>query len=762
MRIVDLNIIRIVVLAAMWSGSVFAQVSSGSDEKDSSNRNGLNSLHRNYEAREITDTPKIDGILNDRIWQEIEFTGNFLQREPHEGLPATEKTEFALAYDGMNLYIAARCYDSQPQEIRATEMRRDEYLWDDDNLEIIFDTFDDKRSSFYFSTNALGIRIDGKVNDEGKNNNRNWDGVWHCKTSIDDRGWYVEMAIPWQTLRFKEGDGVEWNANFIRMIRRKNEYDYWRLIPIDLGRNGKFRMSEGGRISGFNGLTMGGKYEFLPYFSGGYEGASNQNEYASNSLGDMGLDLKWNVSSNLTSDFTFNTDFAQVEADQERVNLTRFSLFFPEKREFFLEGAETFGFGQGSGGGHMRAQAAPIQLFHSRRIGINEGYLVPITAGTRLQGKTGQYTIGLMSIQTEKATLPDDELTLTPTTNFSVLRLKRDVFSRSSVGIMLLNKDGGGHYNRSLGLDSYFPVTNNLSFFMVGAGTYSPDEEGEPSWKKNNFAGNFGFDYNSDRWNYSASLLDIEDRFNPEMGFITRTDIRKTDYRFEFAPRPERWDTIRQFKFNVNGEYQTDHSELVLNRKITGKFDIDFENSANLSFTVNRGYEFLDYDWEVREDNFIPSSGYNTTTFRLSYRTSRSDAISGNFNMDGGGYFNGKKYGGSINTDLKAFNSLRANLNYNYNWIDLPDGEFHTNSLSTRISYSFNPDLFIKAYIQFLDDKLRNEGHYVVSTNILLRYIYNPGSNFYLVFNEGRMIGTGNEIIDNRTVLTKFTYFFRR
>lgn len=744
---------------------ILSQEISGRKSRGNGNgRGNINPWHREYDVIKINEPPKIDGKLDDPIWQTVEFSGKFLQREPSEGIPASERTEIAIAYDDNNLYIAARCYDSDPSGIKATEMRRDQYLWDDDYLEIILDTFDDGRSSFYFTTNPLGARSDGKTSDEGKNNNRDWDGVWHCKSSINEDGWYTEIAIPWQTLRFQEGDGVEWNANFLRTIKRKNESDYWRLISRDYGHSGKYRMSEGGRLRGFNNLKMGGKYEFLPYFSGGLandESTGNK----TNNVQDMGLDVKWNISSTMTADFTYNTDFAQVEADQERVNLTRFSLYFPEKRQFFLEGAENFRFGQGSGRG-WRPSAGSLQIFYSRRVGLESGYQVPIMGGSRIQGKSGKYTIGIMSIQTDKSHLYDDDDTgdgvFAESTNYSVVRVKRDLFLRSSIGLMMLNKQQEADYNRTVGFDSYFPITNTFSFYVVGAGTFDPKDEEEPESKRNRYSGNIGFNYNSDLWEYSMSYVDIEDGFNPEMGFIRRTDIKRTSGRLQFSPRPRNIKSIRQFEFQVNGEYQNSHDNLTLNRKVGGEFQIRFENSSNFSIGVEREYEFLDYDWEVRDGYVIAEDGYNTTTGRISYRTDRSKFINGNIRMNGGDYFDGSRYGGSLSGDIKLFNKFRGNLNYSYNWVDLPDGEFHTNSLSARLSYSFNPDLYVKAYLQLLDDKLRNDGQYEVSTNVLFHYIYKPGSDFYIVFNEGRMTGNNNTVIENRTLLTKFTYFLRK
>ncbi|HDL19114.1 MAG TPA: hypothetical protein ENH29_08670, partial [Bacteroidetes bacterium] len=519
---------------------LFIYVGSGSAQDGAAGK--TDPFQREMEAVQISKAPVIDGKLDDPVWQSVSFQNNFFQREPKEGEPATEKTEVAIIYDKNNLYIGARCFDSEPEKIIATEMRRDAFLYKDDYFSIIFDTFHDFRNAFYFTTNPFGLRRDGTISDEGKIQNSNWDGVWSCKTSIDNRGWFVEMAIPWQTLRFKEGSKTVWGANFVRRIQRKNEDDYWRLIPRDAGWFGRFRMSEAGIIYGFENLKMGGTFEFKPFTSGGIQ-HDNYTDFKTKKTGDAGLDMKINLTSTLTADLTYNTDFAQVESDQERINLTRFSLFFPEKREFFLEGAEIFTFGQ-TGGHSFRPDAGAIQLFYSRRIGLESGQLLPIIGGGRLNGKVGKYTLGVLSLQTEKTTIGGYNPGTVPNTNFNVFRLKRNFFSRSSAGIMLLNKrQSNGSYNRSFGFDSNFPVSNRFSFFLNSAGTFSSGET-----NRNNFAGNTGFNYESDLWKYSANILDIQKDFNPEMGFIRRTDIRRTQGKASYSPRPSFSKAIRQFE----------------------------------------------------------------------------------------------------------------------------------------------------------------------------------------------------------------------
>ncbi len=419
--------------------------------------------HRKMNAIKVLNGPEIDGVLDDPVLEQVEFQRDFIQRVPMTGAPPTEKTEFAIIYDETNVYFGVHLYESEPDKIRISEMRCDGSPFNDDSFEMVLDTFRNHRNAYNFIINATGSRIDAFVGEDGKIWNRNWDGIWTTKTSADESGWSLEIAILWQTLSFREGDSIVIGGNFVRRIIRKNKFDYWRLAPLYAGREGQTRISEAGDISGFNSLKMEGNFDFKPFLTGGLQ----RNDFVDEKLSDVGIDLKANITSTLTADFTYNTDFAQVEAEREKVNLTQFDLFFPEKRDFFLEGAELFSFGQGrvSTSGFIRG-AANIQLFHSRNIGIADGNPIPIIGRVRLNDKIGNNSLGMFSIQTKKTSITDD-VQVIPETNFSAFRLKRNIFSRSSVGVMLLNKeeiDGG--YNRSIGFDSNFNVNEKFSFFL--------------------------------------------------------------------------------------------------------------------------------------------------------------------------------------------------------------------------------------------------------------------------------------------------------
>jgi len=722
-----------------------------------------NPYHRSMTAIKVAQGPKIDGVLDDAVWQQVKFEADFIQRMPIPETPPTEITEFAIIYDDKNLYFGVRMFESEPDKIRITQMQRDGSLFNDDSFEIVLDTFHDHQGAYNLIINAVGSRIDAVIREDGRLRNRNWQGVWSVKTSMDEMGWYIEVAIPWQTLRFPKGDHIVMGGNFVRRIARKNEFDYWRFVPLYAGREGQERISEGGDITGFNGLKRGGHFELLPFITGGFQ-RDEETGFDNYTRWDTGIDLKVNLTSTLTADFTYNTDFAQVEADQEQINLTRFDLFFPEKRDFFLEGAETFTFGQGQGGSNpFYGHAANIQLFHSRRIGVDEESRqpVPIIGGARLNGKIGRYTLGLMSIQTEKTRIDTaNGFRIVPETNHSAFRLKRNVFSRSSIGAMFLNKqETNGWYNRSFGFDSNIHVTETFSFFGAGAATFSPAD----SLKQNNHAVNGGFLYLSDLWRTYVSYLDIGRSFNPEMGYIRRTGIRRSEVSITFSPRPQKWTSVRQLFISATGMYQTDSHNRVLNKQTTATFIAEYENTSKLSFTVRQTFEYLEENFKIRPGLVIPQERYSNMTFLGSFNSSRTKPVSGSMSVNGGEFFSGTSYGGGLGVTVKAHPKIQTIMNYKYNEVKLPDGQFHTNNISLHLIYSFNTELFIKGFFQWVDDPLENNGRDQISANIILRYRYKPGSDFYLVFSQENLSDWGrHHQIKNRTVLAKLNFFLRK
>src|SRR3954466_13305581 len=389
------------------------------------------------------DTPlNVDGKLDDEVYGRERSFGDFVQVAPKYGAAISERTEIWVMYDDEYMYVTCRCWDSEPPDKWiANELRRDtNQLRQNDHLGVMFDTFYDRRSGFLFYANPLGARADYSVVDEG-GSNTDWNPVWQVKTGRFDGGWILEMAIPFKSLRYRSGPDQVWGIQLRRSVRRKNEWAYLTPVPQNLaGPQGLNRVSSGGTLVGLDLPPAGKNLELKPYAISRVTTDRVRTPPVTNDpTGDLGGDLKYGLTANLTADFTYNTDFAQVEIDEQQVNLTRFSLFFPEKRDFFLEGRGIFEFGRGGipGANFSPVVSTSIQpyLFYSRRIGLNRSRIVPIDAGGRLTGKADKYGIGVMNIQTG-----DEEASGTETTNFSVIRVKRDIFKRSSVGAMLTNR----------------------------------------------------------------------------------------------------------------------------------------------------------------------------------------------------------------------------------------------------------------------------------------------------------------------------------
>jgi len=758
------NLIGLAVVSLI----AITNTASFSSEKNTSDKNliGPNGK-RMIQAVRSSNEIKIDGLLNDSVWQTANFQGNFVQQEPNEGEQATEKTEIGILYDDKNIYFGIKCYDSEPDKIIAREMRRDERVDDDDNFELILDTYHDKRSGYYFIMNPYGSKREAVLANEGRDYNPNWDGVWRCKSHINSEGWFLEIAIPWKTLRFSEQDSSVWGINCARKIRRKNEHVYWELISRDVGRGGVFRVSEAGILQGLTNLKMDGNFELKPYFLGGLEN-DLVTDFTTDRLGDIGLDSKIAVTANIALDLTVNTDFAQVESDQEQVNLTRFSLFYPEKREFFLEGAETFSFGSGRRQ-HWHRGTTDMNLFHSRQIGLVDGHEARILGGAKMVGKIGQYRLGVMNIFTDEVSYIDDEENTVKVnqTNFSVFRLNRDIMERGSLGLIFLNKEESNteNYNRSLGIDGNFPLSDNFSisgYFSGTAGSDQIDEDQTLDMNTKNIAAKLSLDYQSDLWQINTSYQDIGARFNPEMGFNRRTDYRLTKASAEYKPRPKDSELIRQYGYKLEGNYRSDHESILLDNEIGASYSIEFHNSSRFNLGVKKKKEFVDYDWEVRDDFVIPTATYSGFDYSMRAESDKSKPIAGTLNLGYADYYTGNNASFGLSSTITQIKPFRIEIDYRRNNISLPEGSFHTNTMGLRVFYFFSTSLYLKAYMQWNDDKLYFDGRERIISNILLRWIYSPASNVYLVYNDGRLVGPGNTEITNRTFMIKSTFFWRK
>jgi hypothetical protein len=705
--------------------------------------------------------PKIDGHLNEEIWETAPVAGNFVQREPHFGAPSTERTEFRVLYDDRKIYFGVWLWDSDPAGIIANEMKRDSGLRRGDQLKIVIDTFHDHRNGFYFSTNPLAALKDANTVENGRTINYDWNVVWENETSIDDKGWYVELAIPLSQLRFRTAIGEStWGLNLCRIIMRKNEEAYWVPFPREWSANGFARLSNAGVLTGLNDLRARRRLELLPYISPravrDYQNARNADVD-----GDVGFDAKIGVTDDLIADLTYNTDFAQVEADQEVVNLTRFSLFFPEKRQFFTESLGIFDYGKsGSSPGGDAAANDPgvLPLFYSRRIGLDDGQEVPLIGGGKLTGKVGPYSIGVMNVTTgESDVRVGDGTERRGNANFTVVRVKRNIFSKSSLGGIVLNRDGGStEYNRAAGLDLGMLFGSSVMVSALVAKTVSPQEildEGSGS----DLAGVVDFAWKTDRFNAGVQYSDIGERFNAEMGFITRTDVRVSRAEAGWTPRP-RWRGVRQLFFNGGFEYYENHAGRVESR--TSRFDVNLsrQDSSSVRIGVVRNYDFLPAPFTTA-GTALAVGGYGWTSYSAGYNTNQAQRVYGSVSAEAGGYYNGDRQSVRAAINFQVGRTLLFEPNYTRNWITLANRPTYiTNTLNFRVSQSFSPDLFVKGFVQYNDERR------TASFNLLFWYIYKPGSDLYVVYNEGRETDLPDRWSQprNRSLAVKMTYWLAR
>lgn len=694
--------------------------------------------------------PVLDGRLSKNEWKHAAVVTDFTQKEPREGAPASERTFVLTFYTDDHIYFGILCFDRQPERIVAYEMRRDASLSDNDYFEIIIDTYHDQRNAYYFATNCLGARLDAEIKAEGAHINWDWDGIWTSVGRRTKHGWSAEVAIPFKTLRFKDQEDLTWGINFARYIARKREEAYWSPVSRDddYDRYGKFKASKFGVLRGLTNVRPQQIFEVKPYTVGGVQGSfSDFNTFEQRA--DFGLDAKIHLTSGLVSDITVNTDFAQVEADREQVNLSRFDLFFPEKRDFFLEGLDIFNIGEEQFG------SPSTLLFYSRRIGLNQDpetfhfREVPITGGLKVTGKEGAYEIGALNVFTQDLSYVNrfGSRINVPRTNYAAFRLKRDVLNRSSVGIMALSKDEveGNHYNRTLAADAIFAFDNNLSVQGYVAKTFTPGLKGK------DYSGHVNIHWGNDKFSTRARFTDIGENFNPEMGFLLWRDIRRYHGNFTYSPRPN-IAHFRQMYIAADAEFTTDHNNQLQFRTLSSGVYNLFQDESHLYFGVINYYDRVPAPGFHIGEAFIPAGVYTYNVFGFSYGSDQSRKWSTGLEIASGGFYNGLFAGVSVSQRFRPTDRFGVDLYWDWNRVDVPfpNGEFSTNVFAGRLKYSFTPNLFAKTYVQW--NRFQNR----LISNFLLHFIYAPGSDLYLVYNEDWDTSGQRDAV--RTLLAKVTY----
>ena len=702
----------------------------------------------------------LNGVLDDAIYRAVDAISDFIQLDPDNGAPATEKTEVWLFFDDTNFYIAARCWHSAPEsEWIANEMRRDSFnVLNNEGFGFLLDTFYDRRNGIIFNVNPIGGRMDGQVTNE-RDFNGDWNPIWELRTGRFEGGWTFEAAIPFKSLRFRAGREQVWGIQLNRNLQAKNERAY--LTPLDqgLGRGAAFQVSQSATLVGVEVPAGGLPFEVKPYLIGDVSSEVDGSRQITNDLAsNVGLDLvKWGVTENLTADFTLNTDFAQVEADQQQVNLTRFSLFFPEKREFFLENQGVFSFGGAGGRGPFGGSPETPILFYSRQIGLNDGREVPIVAGGRMTGRAGKFTLGLLNIRTGEELAAD-----AMATNFTVARVKRDLFRRSNVGALATHRStlaGQPGSNLAVGVDGAFAFFDNLLINTYWAKTRTTEAEGRDTSYKGELR------YNGDRYGMVAEHLFIDERFSPGVGFVRRDDLRKSFGSLRFSPRPESVDWIRRLLFEGSYTFNTDSRGTVETREAVGTFQVELENSDRFSAFFTNTYDLLQQPFKIATNVTIPVGGYDFRNTQLSYSFGPQRRLSGNLSVDHGSFYGGTKTaiavgggfgpGGGGRIELSPRFSLEPGLSINR--VELPQGRFTTQLITTRATYTFSPAMFVSALVQF------NSSNRAVGSNVRLRWEYQPGSELFVVYNEQRDTLTPERFpeLENRAFIVKVNRLFR-
>ena len=693
----------------------------------------------------------LDGRLDEGFYETVAPVSGFVQGVPDAGAPATEKTEAWVFYDGDHIYVAARCYDSAPEsQWVANEMRRDtSQLRQNDTFAVMFDTFYDRRNGMAFYVNPIGGFSDFAITDEG-NPNMDWNPVWEVRTGRFEGGWTVEMEFPFKSLRYQPGTDQVWGIQLRRAVRRKNEWAYLTPIPASVGGSqGIFRVSDAGTLVGIEAPGGARNLEIKPYGISSVTTNNNSDPRISNDPdGEFGLDVKYGITQNLTADFTYNTDFAQVEVDEQQVNLTRFSLFFPEKREFFLEGRGLFDFGRGGGGRRGGGGPTPT-VFFSRRVGLERGQAVPILGGGRLTGKVGSLSIGAVNIQTDDA--PGVGAL---STNFTAVRVKQDILRRSQIGGIFTGRSVsrvGDGSNEVYGLDAAFSFYENVNFASYFARSQTPGLDG------NDVSYQTQFSYNADRYGVSVDHLLVGDNFNPEVGFLRRDDFRRSFASFRFSPRPRSIRVVRQFRWQGSLNYIENGAGDVETRESQFEFNTEFENSDQLGVTFTQAFELLVDPFRIASGVTIPVGGYSFADTRLQYTLGGQRKVSGNVSFQRGEFFGGTITAvGYSRGRVELTRKLSVEPSISINRVDLPQGLFTTRLASGRLTYTFNPRMSFSGLLQF------NSSNDSLSSNLRFRWEYQAGSELFLVYSDQRDTGLGGTpLLENRAVVFKVNRLFR-
>lgn len=690
-------------------------------------------VDRIVEAGRATTPIVIDGKLTEGAWDSVEPATDFIQVQPQHGQPATQQTEIRVLYDEANLYVGAICYDAEPDNIRISSLERDFSSQNTDLLGFILDTLNNDQSGFTFWVNPAGAQRDTQVDLDGERTNAEWDGVWDVATSIDERGWVAEIVIPFKTLRFTGASQQEWGFNAVRRTRRLNEDSIWTPLPLRV--TSITRVSWAGRLTGLEGLEQGRNLKIKPFVIG----SGDRTGPAGPSGGDIdaGVDLKYGFTPQLTFDATFRTDFSQVEADEQQVNLTRFNLFFPEKREFFLENQGIFDVASTPG------SSANVIPFFSRRIGLDDsGTPIPILGGTRLSGRAGSYDIGMVVMRTEE----DDAR---PADTFVVGRLRKTFRGTSTVGAIFTSRDStvAGDFNRLYGVDSRLRFFDRkldvISYFLS---TETPDRS------ERGGAGLLGVAWRGDRLTWTGQYEAVDEDFNPEVGFVRRSAMRHANSNVRWEQRVQNSARMRHYFLEGGADYYTNPRGEVETRLQNAGVGLALQNGAEVDVQVENAFDRLVEPFEIRPGIVLPVGDYDYLRYSVSANTDPSLPISGTLTASAGEFWNGTSRSIDGELNFQPNHHLSVSTTLGINAVELPAGDFTTTLVGTRVLYGFTNGMFLSSFLQY--DATINQ----FSSNTRFRLIHRPLSDLFIVYNERR--DTRTEQLIDRALIVKLTNLF--
>ena len=702
-----------------------------------------------------TKLPVMDGnVIDDEAWSSINPIISFTQKSPDEGQVATEKTAVRIMYSDQMFYVSVICYDSNPKGIVISDTRRDAPLNNTDSFMFILDTFHDQQNGFVFGTNAGGIEYDAQVSGGGEgmsisstrqsvgvgaNFNINWDAAWDVKTEIGEYGWSAEFAIPFKTLRFSSDKDQSWGANFQRTIARKNEHVFWSPIPRQFSLN---RLALEGTLTGIN-VPTDRNIKLMPYVLGNNNKVINETSY-SESEGDFGLDAKVGVTSSLTMDITYNTDFAQVEADEQQVNLDRFSLFFPEKRAFFLENAGLFSAGENTYYG------PDIEMFFSRRIGIVSGSRVPLLGGGRLTGDLGGFKLGILNMRTGSVKNVSDG------DDYGVFRLKKELPNRTYFGGMVTRKKGlgdDGYINQSYSVDGALGIGEAIQLIGFAAKT-----DPAPGIKGDNDSYAYVLEANRNTQSFTNQIRysEVGENFNPEMGFVKRLGYRKVLFRILNRTRPKDFFGILELRPHIT---YWGYWKLEDGFQETGFLHIDnhweFRNGFRIDTGINFTREGVVDSFQIVSGEWVPPSTYDNKEIHVRTNTNLTKPFSIILVTKIGGFFNGDRKNFDTTLRYRFGDRFTSEVISKYNDVKLDDGgEFITHLIRSRLTYALSSNIYIQSLLQY------NNQSDEWSMNWRFIWQQSAATGLYIVYNEAQDYDGIPIAKSTKSFVLKYSYLF--